>query len=202
MGPKRRSIPKDILKIELGAGGVPLSPQPATDPVAFHVDNAVPQTTWNVEYRKNGVGPFLPLTLPCPMVRRGATPQSLEFRFTFGATASHLRDVSLAGGGCLAGGLVYVSGAPAGWFPNSPANPSSISHWHETVDDNSVIVTAIFRLEATALPGAYSFNAWAASRAFNPDGGDGGELKTPMFEYDPVDIYTTPSFTFSVIDAD
>jgi hypothetical protein len=193
---------KHTLRIELGTGGVPLSPQPATDEVAFHVDNAAPHTTFAVEYRKNAAGPFLPLTFPCPVVRRGTVPQDLEFRVTFTASADHLRDVSLAGGGCGSGEMIYTSGAPAGWFPNAAVNPTSISHWHQTVTDNSVVVTAFFRLAATALQGTYSFGAWAASRALNPAGGDTGHLQTPMYEYDPADVYTTPSFYFSVINAD
>lgn len=193
---------KHILKIELGTGGVALTPQPATDPVAFHVDNAAPATTFVVEYRKNGVGPFLPLVLPCPVVRRGVTPVSLEFRVTFTATASHLRNVSLGGVGCGGGDLVYTSGAPADWFPNASSNPTQIAHWHETVTDNVAMVTVLFELAATALQGTYAFSAWAASRALNPAGGDNGDLVTPPYEYDPADIYITPSFDFSVIDED
>ncbi|HEV8628791.1 MAG TPA: hypothetical protein VGV61_00640, partial [Thermoanaerobaculia bacterium] len=193
---------KHILKIEFGTGGVPLSPQPATDTVAFHVDNAAPQTTFVVEYRKNGLGPFLPLTFPCPLVRRGAVPQNLEFRVSFTVAANHLRDVSVGGGGCGAGDMVYTSGAPATWFPNAAVNPTSVAHWHVAVSDNSAVVTAFFQLAASALQGTYSFSAWAASRALNPAGGDTGHLQTPMYEYDPSDIYTAPSFFFSVIDAD
>jgi hypothetical protein len=192
---------KHVLKIELGTGGVALTPQPATDTVAFHVDNAAPVTTFVVEYSKDG-GPFQPLVFPCPVVKRGAVPVDLVFRVTFTATASHLRDVSLGGGGCGGGDLVYTSGAPADWFPNASSNPTQIAHWHETVNDNVAMVTVLFELAATALQGSYSFLAWAASRAFNPAGADNGDLVTPPYEYNPVDIYTTPSFDFSVIDED
>jgi hypothetical protein len=70
------------------------------------------------------------------------------------------------------------------------------------VTDNSAVVTAFFTLAASALQGTYSFNGWAASRALNPAGGDIGPLVTPMFQYDPYDVYSSPSFAFSVIDAD
>jgi hypothetical protein len=194
---------KHILKIELGAGGVPLAPQPATDTVAFHVDNAAPATTFTVEYHKYGsTDPFRPLVYPCPVVRRGTVPQSLEFRVTFTVAASHLRDVALGGLGCGSGALTYTSGAPADWFPNAPSNPTQIAHWHETVNDNTATVVTYFQLDATALQGTYSFGAWAASRAFNPAGADSGNLQTPAYEYNPADIYTTPSFDFSVIDID
>lgn len=193
---------KHVLRIELGSGGVPLAPQPATDTVAFNVDNTYPTTTFQVEYRRNGAGPFLPLLFPCPVVNRGAVPQNLEFRVTFTASAKHLRDVSMGGGGCGGGEIAYVSGAPAGWFPAPSLNPTGVAHWHETPGDNSVAVTAFFNLDAGALQGTYSFSAWAASRAFNPAGGDTGHLQTPMYEYDPSDIHVTPSFLFSVINAD
>lgn len=193
---------KHVLKLELGSGGVPLAPQPATDTVAFQVDNTYPVTTFNIEYRKNGIGPFLPLAFPCPVVKRGAIAQDLEFRVTFTATANHLRDVTMGGGGCGGGHIFYVSGAPADWFPAPLPNPTSIAHWHEAPNDNSVAVTAFFTLDAGALQGTYSFSAWAASRAFNPAGGDIGHLQTPIYESDPSDIHVTPSFSFSVINAD
>jgi hypothetical protein len=193
---------KHVLKIELGTGGVPLSPQPATDTVAFHVDNSYPTTGFQVEYRKNGAGPFLPLVFPCPVVKRGALAQDIEFRVTFTASASHLRNVTMGGGGCGGGEITYVSGAPSGWFPAPSLNPTGVAHWHETPGDNSVAITAFFNLDASALQGTYSFSAWAASRAFNPAGGDTGHLQTPMYEYDPADIHVTPYFLFSVINAD
>ena len=192
---------KHALKIELGSGGIPLAPQPATDTVAFHVDNADPITSFLVEYRKNGVGPFLPLTFPCPVVNRGVVPQSLEFRVAFTASASHLRDVAMGGGGCGGGEITYVSGAPANWFPAPTPNPTSVAHWHETPGDNSVAITAFFNLDAGALQGTYSFNALAISRALNPAGGDAGHLAIPMYEYDPADKYTPSNFAFSVINA-
>jgi len=186
-----------VLKIELGSGGAPLAPQPATDTVAFHVDNSYPVTSFQVEYRKNGVGPFQPLVFPCPVVNRGVVPQDLEFRVTFAASANHLRDVSVGGGGCGAGDITYTSGAPGDWFPTA----TSVAHWHETPGDNSVSITAFFNLDASAAQGTYSFGAWAASRAMNPAGGDPGHLLVPMYEYDPSDIHVTPSFLFSVINA-
>lgn len=190
---------KHILKIELGTPAGPLAVQPPTDTVAFHVDNERPNTTFAVEYRKNGVGPFLPLNFPCPLVRRGAAPQNVEFRVTFTASASHLRDVSVSGNGCGAGDILYASGAPATWY-----NPglTSVAHWHVTVNDNTAVVTLFFTLAAAALQGAYSFSGFASSRAINPAGGDTGHLATPPYAYDHYDLYSAPSFAFAVIDAD
>ncbi len=193
---------KHVLKIELGTGGIALSPQPATDTVAFHVDNSYPTTSFQVEYRKNSVGAFLPLTFPCPVVNRGAVPQSVEFRVTFTASSLHLRDVLVGGSGCGAGDMILQSFSSGevgdDWFPAG----SSVAHWHETPSDNSAIVTAFFTLDASAAQGTYSFGAWAASRAMNPAGGDAGHLQVPMYEYDPADIHVTPSYSFSVINAD
>ena len=155
-----------------------------------------------IEYRRNGVGPFQPLNFPCPVVRRGAIPQNLEFRVTFTASANHLRDVALSGGGCGSGNLLYTSGAPSDWFATTMPTPNRIAHWHETVNENAVAVTAFFTLASTALQGTYSFGAWAASRALNPAGGDAGHLQPQPYEYNPSDIHTTPNFPFSVIDAD
>jgi hypothetical protein len=196
---RRSGDGQHILKIELGTPAGPLASQPPTDPVAFRIDNTAPITALLVEYRKNGVGPFLPLGLPCPVVRRGALSQSVEFRLTFTAASRHLRDVSLAGGGCGAGDLIYASGAPADWYV---ASPSSVAHWHVAVGESSASVTASFTLAATAQQGTYVFAAGANSRAINPAGGDTGHRQTPMYQYDTVDIHAGTSLYFSVIDAD
>lgn len=191
---------KHILKIELGAGGEPLEVQPLTTPVAFNIENAAPAINFTVEYRRAGSVPWLPLTFPCPVIRRGSTPQDLEFRITFNASARHLRDVSLGGGGCGGGEIVYESGAPDHWFPNAAG--TGIGHWHVDVDDNAAALVARFRLDASALQGTYSFGAWAANRALNPAGGDTGHLASPPYEYDPADVYSVPSYHFSVINSD
>lgn len=193
---------KHILKIEMGTAAGPLAPQPPTDPVAFQIDNAAPTTALVVEYRKNRVGPFLPLSLPCPLVRRGVDLQEVELRVTFTVAASHLRDVWLEGDGCGAGNLIYDSGAPADWFMNALAGAATgVAHWHIDVNDNSAVVMASFTLAPTALQGTYFFVARANSRAINPAGGDTGHLQTPMYQYDKVDIHTPLGFSFSVIDA-
>jgi hypothetical protein len=64
------------------------------------------------------------------------------------------------------------------------------------------VLQAIFRLPSTALEGTYSFSARVSSRAFNPNGGDGGHLILPdPWEYDPEPVHIDPSFAFSVINA-
>ena len=58
----------------------------------------------------------------------------------------------------------------------------------------------IYRLPGSALQGTYSFGAEVASRAFSPR--DGGEVATPPWQTDPLEIYIWPSMAFTVIDAD
>lgn len=172
-----------VLVLDLGTGGVASS---SSAEVAFNVDNSAPQGPVTVEWRKVG-GTFAPLLPPCQVVRRGTTPADLEFRVTLAASALHLRSAQLFAGGCGSGNFVLASG--------------STEHWHTSVADNSVTLQAIFSLSAAAAEGTYSFSAHVASRAFNPNGGDGGHLQVPAWQYDPDDIHIDPYFPFSVINA-
>ncbi len=176
-----------LLTLEMGTGGVMTS---HSAEVAFNVDNSYPLGPITVEWRKAGVGSFQPLTYPCPLVRRGVTPVDLEFRVTMPASAAHLRSAELYAWGCGGGGFTLLSG--------------TTQHWHESTlpAQNSVTLQAVYHLSASVLQGTYSFGGHVASRAMNPNGGDGGHLILPNpWEYDPDNIHITPSFSFSVIDA-
>lgn len=174
-----------VLKLELGAGGAATS---ASAEVAFNVDNSYPQGPLTIEWRKAGGGAFQLLVPPCPIVKRGATPVDLEFRVTLQASATHLRSAQIFAGGCGGGNFAFVSGTTA--------------HWHTSTVDNMETLQAIFSLASSALEGTYGFSAHVASRAFNPNGGDGGHLILPNpWEYDPDDLHINPSFNFSVINA-
>jgi hypothetical protein len=174
-----------VLKLEVGTGGAATS---SSDEVAFNVDNAAPNGPFTIEWRRVGGGAFQLLVPPCPLVRRGATPVDLEFRVTLDASATHLRSASLSAGGCGGGDFVFVSG--------------TTEHWHTSTVDNAVVLQAIFRLPSTTLEGTYSFSARVSSRAFNPNGGDGGHLILPdPWEYDPEPSHIDPHFAFSVINA-
>jgi hypothetical protein len=67
------------------------------------------------------------------------------------------------------------------------------------VDDKSILKTATYSLASTASAGAYTFGIHADSRAFNPDGGDGGALSD--WNYDSPTIYSAPWISISVVDA-
>jgi hypothetical protein len=173
------------LTLELGTGGVMTSHSAS---VAFNVDNSYPSGPLTIEWRKAGIGAFQPLTYPCPLVRRGALPVDVEFRVTMPASATHLRSAQIYGWGCGGGGFTVLSG--------------TTQHWHTNPADNSVTLQAVYHLPAAAMQGTYSFGGYVVSRAMNPSGWDGGHLILPNpWEYNPSDIYITPSFSFSVIDS-
>jgi hypothetical protein len=189
-----------VLKLELGTGGVVTS---SSAEVAFNVDNTAPTGPFFVEWRRLG-GVFQPLGTPCPIVRRGSVPVDIEFRVTFEASAGHLRSAYIAASGCGDGDFAFVSGTgtPGGWQEVSPGS-FVFGHWHTATTNNAVTLQAIFRLPATAHQGTYNFGGHASSRAFNPNGGDGGHLILPNpWEYDPAPLQINPGVSFSVIDSD
>lgn len=147
-----------------------------------------PKGPLTVEWRKVGGGAFVQLVPPCPLVKRGLAPVDVEFRVTLDASATHLRSAQILAGDCGGGQFTLVSGIT--------------QHWHTAPSDNAETLQAIFRLSAAALEGTYNFRAHVASRAFNPNGGDGGHLVLPnAWEYNPDDLHIDPHFAFSVINA-
>ena len=189
-----------VLKLELGTGGTATS---SSEEVAFNVENTGPRGPLSIEWRKlGGGGAFQPLVPPCPIVRRGQIPVDLEFRVTLDASAGHLRSAYISAGGCGAGDFNFVSGTTGIWQEILPG-VFVFGYWHTSPADNAVLLQAVFRLPAAAQEGTYSFSGYVASRAFNPDGGDGGHLILPNpWEYNPAPLYIPPSFAFSIINAD
>lgn len=174
-----------VLKVELGSGGKETS---SSAEVAFTIDNAAPKGPFTIEWRKEGSGSFQLLRPPCPLIKRGSASAHLEFRVTLAASATHLRSAYLDAEGCGGGDFTLVSG--------------TTQHWHEMPADNAETLQAIYRLDESTLQGTYSFSAVVSSRAFNPNGGDGGHLKPIPWQYDPDDLHIHPRFAFSVINAD
>lgn len=174
------------VQLELADGAKNPVGSPST-PIAFRIDNSNPTAVFTgLRWRKSG-GVFQSLPLICPLIPRGVVPSDIEIEVSYSVSAQHLRSVALGGGGCGAGSPVLISPL------------SSAQHWHTSPADNSVAATAVFSLPATAPQGAYSFSLTAASRAFNPSGGDGGHLVD--WNYDPVYNYVVPTLPVAVVNA-
>lgn len=184
---------KQVLTLEIAdAGKVPIAQSAA---VALQTDNTAPeihfsQLSWKFVGEPDSALRNL-LGVPCPTIRRGVVPQPIELVFSVQVSALHLRDASLGTGGCGGGAFAPI---------DDPLNKSS--HWHSTVMDNTVLLYQRYRLEATALQGAYSFSCTAASRAMNPSGADGGNNVPPDWFYDPIYIYRIPSLGLAVVNVD
>lgn len=169
-----------------------------TPAIGFRIDNSDPKPVMftSLAWRQVGAGSWIPLELTCPVVVRPAGVD-IEFRVGYLAAATHLRSLTLTGGGCGGGNPVQLI-SPDWSDPPSLSNP--YEHWHTDSDlDNSESRTAIFRLPGTALPGAYSFHLYVQSRAFNPSGGDGGFEAD--WNYDPVYNWTHPMLPIAVVNA-
>jgi hypothetical protein len=156
--------------------------------IGFRIDNSAPIATFtSLRWRKSG-GAFQNLDPNfCPVIPRGVVPSDIEIEIGYDVLAAHLRSVQLGAGGC--GG-----GAPTLTSPLSTAQ-----HWHSNAGDNFVANVATFQLLAAAPPGAYTFSLFAAGRAFNPAGGDGGHLAD--WNYDPVYNYSDPTLAIAVVNA-
>ena len=184
-----------VLKIELGDASKNPIPLPVgqSAPVAIQVDNTSPQapfTTLSWKFAGDDDSTLQSLLgIPCPMIKRGATPRDIEIVFEVHVSANHLRDASLYASGCGGGSFGTVT---------DPLN--NPSHWHTTVLDNSVHLYQRYSLAKDALAGCYSFGCTAISRAMNPDGADGGNLKD-WYE-DTYVLYTAPSIAVAVVNED
>jgi hypothetical protein len=158
-------------------------------PVGFRIDNSVPKITYSAVWSFNsGFSPSTPVPInDCVVIDRGVIPQDVYIQLTYSVVANHLQSVEVISGGCD-GGATQTS-------PTSTAQ-----HWYEDAGDNSVsnVVTYVIPA-ATAPQGVYSFEVWAASRAFNPSGGDGGQLAD--WNYSPTYVWTDPSFAIAIVNA-
>ncbi len=186
------SFQNGLYTVELDLGDGAKNVVATSAPINFRVDNAAPNPAQFTELRWRVAGGAwsAPIELICPVITRplvGGAPADIEFMVSYQVAATHLRSVSLSGGGCGGGNPTLISAT------------STAEHWHTSPADNSVANTAIFSLPGAMPQGAYSFNLFAASRAFNPSGGDGGHLAD--WEYDPVYNYIWPSLPVAVVNA-
>jgi hypothetical protein len=179
------------LQIEVGDGSKTVIGQSANVPI--QVDNTVPTTTFTTLSWKFVGAPDSTLTsllgLPCPIIRRGATPQDIEVVFAVNVMANHLRDASIGVSGCGGGSFALETSVPG----------TETSHWYTTPLDDSVLLNGRYTLSASASDGCYSFGCEANSRAMNPSGADGGNLVPPDWYEDVVYIYANPSISVAVV---
>ncbi|MBC7926313.1 MAG: hypothetical protein H7039_11710 [Bryobacteraceae bacterium] len=159
---------KYVLRVELGDTARTPLPVPPGPTLALQVDNSAPFCDIaEIRYkpRNSGVEVVLPRTCAVihrPRVPGTSTPDDLDFRVTYTASAPHLRSAAVSASGCGAGDFVLTSAT------------DTDEYWHPAISSNSVSESATYRLPGTAAPGAYSFTASAESRAFNPAGSDAG----------------------------
>ncbi|MGD0302888.1 MAG: hypothetical protein ABSE86_37945 [Bryobacteraceae bacterium] len=158
-------------------------------PVGFMIDNSAPIVVFSAEwsFASDLSGAQSLPTTDCVVIDRGATPVDVYVQLTFSVNASHLRETSVSSGGCSGGAL--------------PLSPLSVTqHWYENAADNSFSGVALYRIPASYPAGVYSFGLYADTRAFNPSGGDGGQLLD--WNYNPgtgVYNYVDPQFSVAVV---
>ena len=165
-----------------------------SEPVGFVVDNSTPIVSFDAIWSFNSdMSASQPLpTNDCVVINRGVDPQDVYIQVTYAVTANHLKYVELNSGGCDGGATLY----PA---PPTPAQIAAVQHWYENSSDNTVSNVATYVIAASQPAGAYSFDVFAASRAFNPAGSDAGPLDD--WNYNPTYVWTDPSFAFAVVNA-
>jgi hypothetical protein len=170
--------------------------------VGFMVDNSVPIVSWNAVWSFNSdLSSAQPLpTTDCVVIQRGATPKNVYIQLSYTVTANNLRQVQVRPSGCAGGGTLYPAATTAAQVA---AQLATVQHWYEDSADNTVSNVATYVIAASQPVGAYGFDIYADTRAFNPAGSDAGPLAD--WNYDPpVGYYgwTEPSFAFAVVNED
>ncbi len=159
-------------------------------PIAFVIDNTVPAVSWAAYWSFNSdmSGAQLLPTTGCVVIDRGSDPQDVYIQLIFSVTANNLRQVELGTGGCAGGASLYSA-------------LSTAQHWYEDAADNTLANTAIFLISASQPAGAYVFDVYADTRAFNPAGSDSGPLDDWNYN-SPAYRWTEPYFTIAVVNED
>jgi len=168
----------------------------SSSPVRLRVDNSYPQFTRSILWRIVGTGSWNPLTLPCPLVPRGAVPQDVEFDVTWDVSANHYRNASIGAGDCGSGSF----GAPV--IQGDSTASGGTDDWHQGPGDNAVLFHARYTLPASAAQGTYNFGMTANTRAFNPSGAD-INYQTLDWNWDSPSggVWLSSEFYFSVLNA-
>jgi hypothetical protein len=124
----------------------------------------------------------------CPTIHRGSTPADVDVLFRVSVATPHLRHATIGASGC------------GGAAPALVADPNNhTAHWHTGPLDNSEQFYGRYGITTASPEGAYSFSCFAASRAFNPAGHDGGHLAD--WNYDPIEIYVHPVIAVAVVNS-
>lgn len=169
---------------------------PAVSPsVAITSDNTRPvsiatEFSWKYSWEPDTSLRSL-LGIPCPMIQRGAVAQDIELVLAVNVSANHFRDASLSTSGCGGGSFVAIADTA-----NKP------EHWYENAADNTVTLYQRYSLSAGSLPGCYTFESEANSRAMNPSCADGGCLLPTDWYYNPVYLYSQFYLTVAVVNED
>ena len=146
--------------------------------VEIFVDNAAPAPVFtSLAWRPVGAANWASLDFTCPIVNRGANPPDIEFRVGYTAAMPHLRQATLGAESC--GGVAMIE---------QPQTPDPFQHWYTDPNDNNVTAIGLFTLPHDAPSGAYSFVLSAASRAFNPSGGDPADPLAKDWYYDAASV--------------
>jgi hypothetical protein len=172
--------------------------QATSAPIGFYVDNSVPVVSysaiWSFNSDFSGAQPVP--TDDCVVIDRGTTPQDVFVQVTYSVVANHLQSVQVGSGGCDGGATLY----PVATTPAQLATQlATVQHWYEDAGDNTVSNVATYRIAASQPQGVYSFDVYAASRAFNPAGSDAGPLDD--WNYNPTYVWTEPSFAIAIVNA-
>jgi hypothetical protein len=183
------SFPDGLYTIQLEVANGSKSLLATSAPVGFVIDNSAPAVTYSAIWSFNSnFSPSTPVPIDdCVVIDRGGTPQDVYIQLTYSVVANHLKEVVVSSGGCD-GGATQTS-------PTSTAQ-----HWYEDAGDNSISNSVVtYLIPASSPQGVYSFEVYAASRAFNPAGSDDGPLDD--WNYNPNYVWTDPSFAVAVVNA-
>lgn len=166
--------------------------------IGFVIDNSVPVVSYNAiwSFHSDFSGAQPVPTNDCVVIDRGVTPQDVFVQVTYSVVANHLQSVQVGSGGCAGGATLYpVATTPA----QLAAQLATVQHWYEDAGDNTVSNVATYKIAASQPQGVYSFDFYAASRAFNPAGSDAGPLDD--WNYNPTYVWTNPSFAIAIVNA-
>ncbi len=185
---------KYVLRLQVADAGKNVIAPPAPD-VALRIDNAYPTVVFDQLAWKFASEPDSAFTLPgrnllgiCPTIHRGSTPADVEVLVRVSVATPHLRHATIGASGC------------GGAAPALVADPNNhAAHWHTGPLDNSEQFYGRYAITTVSPEGAYSFSCFAASRAFNPAGHDGGHLAD--WNYDPIEIYVHPVIAVAVVNS-